>query len=406
MVFALGAVGLAVVLTTAAMLGPSRAVGPVQTRSPAPDDVVAKVDPVRTVAPVGPIDAVGPIDPAARATAGAPADPDAALAAALTAARRHVEASRRQGDPRFLGRAQAALTPWWDAAAPPDEVLLLRATIRQGLHDFAAARVDLDALIGHRPGDVQALLTRAVVATVQGDLARATADCARVGALAGELLGLTCAAPLASRDGGARAAFDRLGALVAVSPRGPVTVWATTARAELARALDDDREAERLLRAALAVTPDDPYALAVLADLLLDAGRPDEVDAMLRDAQAETLVLRRAIALRRLGKPEAAALAARLRGEIDASAARGDDTHLRERARYFLDVAPDPAAAVAAARGNWNLQREAIDVRTLLEAAAAAHDPAAAAPALIWIDAGGIDDAVLTRARARLEGGR
>ena len=62
--------------------------------------------------------------------------------------------------------------------------------------------------------------------------------------------------------------------------------------------------------------------------------------------------------------------------------------------------------AVAAARGNWNLQREAIDVRTLLEAAAAAHDPAAAAPALIWIDAGGIDDAVLTRARARLEGGR
>jgi len=402
-VFALGAVGLAVVLTTAAMLGPSRAVGPVQTRSPAPDEVVAKVDPVRTVDAVGPartVDAVGPSD------AVGPIDADAALAAALTAARRHVEASRRQGDPRFLGRAQAALAPWWDAAAPPDEVLLLRATIRQGLHDFAAARVDLDALIGHRPDDVQALLTRAVVATVQGDLARATADCARVGALAGELLGLTCAAPLASRDGGARAAFDRLGALTAAAPRGPVAVWATTARAELARALDDDRAAERLLRAALAVTPDDPYALAVLADLLLDGGRPDEVDAMLRDAQAETLVLRRAIALRRLGKPEAAALAARLRGEIDASAARGDDTHLRERARYFLDVAPDAAMAVAAARGNWNLQREAIDVRTLLEAAAAAHDPAAAAPALIWIDAGGIDDAVLTRARARLEGGR
>ena len=392
LVFALGVVGLAVVLTSAAVLGSNRGLVAMPTRTPGPDEILAKVDPVE------------PVTAAART--GAASLPQADLPSALALARHHVEAARRQGDPRFLGRAEAVLAPWWDAAAPPDEVLLLRATIRQGLHDFTGARVDLDALVVRRPDDAQALVTRAVVAMVTGDVERAGADCARVGVLAGDLLAVACAAPLATRGGGARAAYDRLGTLIAQSPRGPVVAWATTARGELARALDDDRAAEDHFRAALAMTPDDPYTLAQLADLLLDADRAAEVDPLLRDQQPETLVLRRAIALRRLHRSEAAPLVARLRAEIDASAARGDDTHLRERARYFLDVDPQPALALAAARGNWNLQREPIDVRTLLEAAAAASDPAAAAPALAWLDAGAIDDAVLTRARARLEGPR
>ncbi|HVV84489.1 MAG TPA: hypothetical protein VHE35_15580, partial [Kofleriaceae bacterium] len=284
--------------------------------------------------------------------------------------------------------------------------LLVRATIRQSLHDFAAARADLDLLVGHRPDDPQALVTRAVVAMVTGDLARATADCARVGELEGELLGLACAAPLASRGGHAREVYDRLGLLLAHTPRGGVADWATTARGELARELGDDRAAERLLRAALTRAPDDPYTEAALADLLLDAGRNEEVDALIGDSQAETLMLRRAIALHRLRKPEAAALTARLRAGIEAAEARGDNTHLRERARFFLDVDRQPARALTAAIGNWWLQREEIDVRTLLEAANAAHLPEAASPALAWLDAGAIDDAVLNRARAALEGGR
>lgn len=378
-----GVVGLAVVLTAAAVLAPSGSRPRTPARQPAADEIVARVEP-------------GP-PAAAVSTTPAPAAP-VELAAALTAARRHLVAARRTGDPRHLGRAEAALAPWWDRADAPDDVVLVRATIRQGLHDFAGARADLDALLARRPDDVEARLTRAVVAMVVGDVSTAAADCDRLEALHGPLLAAACAAPLATRGGGARRAYEQLGALVAGAGTGPITAWALVARGELARATGDDAAAERHLRAALAIAPDDSYALGVLADLLLDGGRAAEVERLLRGAEAEPLALRRAIALVRLRDPGAAPLRARLRAELEVARSRGDDTHLRERARYFLDVEPAPEAALAAARGNWQRQREAIDVRLLVEAAAAAGRPLAAAPALAWLRAGAIDDAVLDRA--------
>ncbi len=383
-VLALGAVGLATVLIVAAAGGQARTVVPRTTRVPADDEVLAMVQPRGAAA----------------------AAPTVALDLALAAARRQVDDARRHGDPRYLGRAQATLGPWWDAPTAPDEVVLLRATIRQGLHDFAGARRDLDGLVARRPDDAQARVTRAVVATVTGDVDQARADCAALAAAAGELLAAACAAPLATRGGGARAAYDRLGTLLVDARPGPVTAWALTARGELARALGDDALAERWLRAALELAPHDVYTQAVLADLRLDGGRAEEVAEALAGAAAEPRVLRRASALARQGAPEAAELRARLRADLDASVARGDETHLRERALYFLAVEPDPAQALAAAQGNWRLQREMIDVRILLDAAAAAGDVAAAGPALAWIAAGAIDDAVLARAAAGLEAAR
>src|ERR1700736_2626522 len=57
----------------------------------------------------------------------APTDPARAVALATA----YYRASRLEGDPRFLGYAQAALAPWWKDPEAPMGVLLLRATIRQ-----------------------------------------------------------------------------------------------------------------------------------------------------------------------------------------------------------------------------------------------------------------------------------
>ena len=70
---------------------------------------------------------------------------------------------------------------------------------------------------------------------------------------------------------------------------------------------------------------------------------------------------------------------------IEAARRRGDPVHQREEARFVLAVAGDPARALRLAAQNWTIQREPADARVLLEAAAKAGRPDAAAPALAWL---------------------
>jgi len=388
-VFGLGAVGLAIALTAVATLAPSGRAVVTGAVVPPADEVIAtvpKADPARREAEV-------------RAAAGD-------LAAAIAVARADIGLARQTADPRYLGHAQAVLAPWWNQAAPPDQVLILRATIRQALHDFTGARSDLDGLLARRPDDGQALLTRAVVAGVVGDRVTARRDCDAVTRVLGELYGAACVAPLAAAHRQGPAAYHRLDQAIAQARGTAAASWAQTALGELARANGDDDAAELAFRNALAVDPADLYTLAALADLLLDAGRPAEVVALVGDPTADNLILRQAIALTRTGAPTATATTAGIRARVDAAIERGDALHLRERARFYLELDHDPAAAVKAARANWDIQREPADARILLEAAAAAHDRAAAAPVLAWMDAEGIDDAILVRARRAVEGSR
>ncbi|TMH21866.1 MAG: hypothetical protein E6H64_06865, partial [Betaproteobacteria bacterium] len=69
------------------------------------------------------------------------------LALAARAARRAIEAGRATGDPRFLGQVQAALAPWWNEPNPPAQALLLRATLKQSMHDFMGALDDLNRVL-------------------------------------------------------------------------------------------------------------------------------------------------------------------------------------------------------------------------------------------------------------------
>src|SRR5450830_1508158 len=98
---------------------------------------------------------------------------DLTLAASL--AQRYITLARSETDPRYLGYAQAALQPWWQQAAPPADIRLLRATLLQSTHQFAPALADLRGVLAADPLNPQAWLTQATVQTVQGDYAGATA---------------------------------------------------------------------------------------------------------------------------------------------------------------------------------------------------------------------------------------
>src|SRR3569833_1613957 len=92
---------------------------------------------------------------------------DAAFAERV--ARRYIQQSRLDSDPRYLGYAEAALKPWWKMPEPPVGVLVLRAVILQARHQYDAALTDLDQAVRRQPGNAQAWLTRAAVEQAQGE---------------------------------------------------------------------------------------------------------------------------------------------------------------------------------------------------------------------------------------------
>lgn len=308
---------------------------------------------------------------------------------AVAFARKAIDASRATGDPRYLGQAQAALGPWWELPEPGSELLLLRATIRQSLHAFSAALADLDRLLASEPEHRQARLTRASVLTVHGRYAEARADCARLAGRALELVVAACTASAEHAAGSDAGTYRRLVASLSQPPRdGALRAWAETLAGEIAAATGEPRLAEGHFRAALAANPADTYARAAWADFLLDAGRPDEVVALLgADTRNDALLLRLALAEKEVPGRRSAHLlhAGWLADRFAAARLRGDETHLREEARYAHAIEGDPQRAVVLARRNFELQREAADVRLLITTARAAGDDAALALARDWI---------------------
>jgi len=314
---------------------------------------------------------------------------------ATALAQRYIEQARLEGDPRYLGYAQAALAPWWTLPQPNEQVLVLRATLRQGTHQFAEALADLDTVLARDSGNVQARLTRATVQMVTGDYAGARASCMRLYSRAPQLIVQTCLSNIGSVNGDARASFDKLKTALDQHPDATpeVRTWVQTLLAEMAARLGDDANADALFKQAMAGVDPDSYLLGAYSDFLLDRGRAVEVTRLLKDkTRIDALLLRYAIALKALRSDDAAIQADSLRLRFDAAMLRGDTVHQREQARFELALRGDSKTAVRLAMLNWTVQKEPADLRILVETAAASGDAGAARTALDWIAKTHIED--------------
>jgi hypothetical protein len=168
--------------------------------------------------------------------------------------------------------------------------------------------------------------------------------------------------------------------------------------------MGDHAAAERHFEQAIALGVDDNFLLAAYADFLLEQGRAAEVVPLLKNwSRSDTLLLRLALAAQRLKLAEAEKYARALGERFADAALRGEKLHLQEEARYLLELKGDARAALAAASENYRSQREPRDALVLLEAALAARDPAAAAPALQWLEASGFESERLRDTAAKLK---
>jgi len=235
------------------------------------------------------------------------------------------------------------------------------------------------------------------VLQVRGELDAARAACTRLAQprllAAGPAvrpLAAACQAELDSLQGRPAEAARQLAALQgAPGVDGP---WLALLRAELAERAGQPG-ADALFRQATAGQPG-VYALAARADWLLSQRREREVLHLLAGREeADALLLRLAIARHRLHDPGAAGDIAQLQARFDAALARGDRSHAREQSRFALELQGDSATALRLAQANWAAQKEPADALTLLRAADAAGQPAAATPALAWARLQGLRDA-------------
>ena len=327
------------------------------------------------------------------------------LAAALELATLEIQRARELGDPRHLGRAQAALAPWWDAPDAPAGVLILRATIEQSLHDFDAALRTLDRALAAAPDSPQAWLTKAVVLTVRGRYDEARASCDALERIEPSPIAVAvCKASIASVTGDARGAYDRLRAIAQSGRLTPdEEAWVLSSIGEIAERAGLAREAEEAYRHTLALDASDTYTRSALADLLLDASRGAEVVPLVAGREAnDALLLRLALAEKQAGLPFAAH-DKELADRFEASATRGDVVHRREEARFWITMRGDAPRALALAKANWEVQREPWDARIFLESAAAARGGRAEAePVLAWVAKAHVEHPAIQRAIAAL----
>ena len=308
--------------------------------------------------------------------------------AALKLARAYLDVGRTHSDPRFISYAQATLVPWVQRPDASVEALILLAITLQSSHRFDEALVLLERALSVEPRNSQAWLTRATILQVRGEFSAARGACARLIGNADALVALACIASVDAMTGKLSASYAALDRAVEndLTQADEIHSWLLGQLGEMSVRLGRHDDAERHFKAALAANPLDPYIKGEYADLLLRQRRAAEVIALLSDHEAQDALLLR------LAQAELALKVKRQRWvpmyEARYAAARrdADFTHLREHARYALEIRRNAAAALELAQRNWQAQREPADVRILTLAAHAARDQQALSRIVAWID--------------------
>ncbi len=315
------------------------------------------------------------------------------LPLALKLAQRYYDQAAEEGDPRFIGYAQAALSHWWDQPAPPVDVLVMRASIRQYRHDFDGALADLAQAELREPGNVRAWSASAAIHLVQARYDEARRHCSKMVSLTTRLMAMGCVLSVDSITGQSKPAYETLNAELQKADAALKTdttlaqkLWVQTRLGEMALRFGDTALAEKHFKAGVGLGISDGYLLAAYADLLLDQQRAPEVLALLKNhTRSDILLLRLTLAEQQSNSPMLKEHRDALAARFDAARLRGDKLHQAEESRFHLRLLNQPDEALRLAQENWQLQREPRDARALLEAALAKKNISAAQPILDWL---------------------
>ena len=295
---------------------------------------------------------------------------------ALSQAKAWVDEARQTGDTRFWGRAQAALSPWWDKPNAPPALMVMQATVLQGRHAFAAAHATLGAALKRDPGNAQAWLTLASLERLSGRYAQSQLACAAVAQAHQLWYAKVCSLETESLQGQTAQTPRDFQLLLSTAPSAAQAAWVDSLLAESEERAGRDGAAALAYQRSLQAEPDLYTALAY-SDLLLRSGRARAALKLLAPLpQTDAVLIRRAHALRLQGDKGWKAVTDELHARDAALRLRGDDVslHAREAGLIALWLDDQPRAALQRAQQNIQLQKEPIDWWLALQSARAAGD--------------------------------
>lgn len=269
-----------------------------------------------------------------------------------------LQLAQREGDPRYLGHAEARL----DRLPPTTETRLLRARLQQANHRFPEALVNLHHVLQNDPAHTEALLLQASIYQVRGEYELARQSCQRAKQLEALQLALACRAQVDGLNGHTEPALTQLQKLTALdkglSP--DQRTWIHLALGDLAVRMGRQEVAGTAYRKVMLNSAD---ALAAYADWLLTNDRSADVVLLLRDhTRHDGLLLRLTMAEHRLGLPGAKQHIQELQSRFSALQSRGENVHLREEALFTFHLLGNTSRALLLARRNWQQQREPADL--------------------------------------------
>jgi tetratricopeptide (TPR) repeat protein len=290
------------------------------------------------------------------------------LAEAIAQAKIAIQSSNELQDPRYLGRARAALRPWWSNEKASEEALSLQATIEQSLHLFADARKTLATLQTKYPENLQAWLTQASLDRLTGNYAAALRACEKAATSSlssiAKVYGNICSADIQCHLSNATLPFRSLLSDIKRMRMGAEALsWGFSLLAECEERVGHPERAFEAYRTSLALGPDN-YTAISYADALLRNGQAEKVSQVLATLpKSDSVLLRLAYAMRMMGNSQWKMIHSDLTQRFQESALRGDakNLHARELAYAALWLSDDPKDAAILAGINIESQKEAID---------------------------------------------
>jgi tetratricopeptide (TPR) repeat protein len=303
---------------------------------------------------------------------------------AAAQAKMSIQSARELQDPRYLGRARAALQRWWGKEDATQEVLVLQATIEQSLHLFDDARGTLQRIITKNPENIQAWLTIASLDRLSGNYNEALNSCRRALRVSNsgtaKIYGDVCTADIQCHLSNTALPFRALLGNMSRQRLNPEALsWGFSLLAECEERSGELSKALDAYRSSIALAADN-YTAISFADALLRNKQPEkalQVLATLPKSDSVLLRLAHAMRMRELGQWKL--IRSDLLQRFQESAMRGDDVklHARERAYAALWLGDDSKQAVIQSSINIEAQKEVIDWLLLFESLEKAKDKAA-----------------------------